>query len=257
MTSLFAAIVAMTNMCGVVSVDTHGARVVSYIPRGGEEVFFVSETGTGGMPLCWPWFGGNGPYEDSRRHGIARYMDFEVIGTEHIGNDSTLTLQLKSDEETRKQFPHDFTLTVKVRMNDRLTVSMIGTNTGKEPFAVTEALHPYFAVSDSEKCIVENIDSDEYRLVDPARGWMLSFTDEGERGRHIWRPNPKSHLSKSVSSIQPDDWRRFICVENGTFKKEDAYILKPGESHTLTRVIRLTFTHGNAKPNPKGAQASA
>ena len=257
MMTLFAAIVAMTNMCGVVSVDTHGARVVSYIPRGGEEVFFVSETGTGGMPLCWPWFGGNGPYEDSRRHGIARYMDFEVIGTEHIGNDSTLTLQLKSDEETRKLFPHDFTLTVKVRMNDRLTVSMIGTNTGKAPFVVTEAFHPYFAVSDSGKCIVEDIDSDEYRLVDPARGWTLSFTDEGEKGRYIWRPNPKSHLSKSVSSIQPDDWRRFICVENGTFKKEDAYILKPGESHTLTRVIRFTFTYGNAKPNPKGAQASA
>ena len=248
MISFFAAIVAMTNMCGVVTVDTHGARVISYIPEGGEEVFFVSETGTGGMPLCWPWFTGNGPSKDSRRHGIARYKDFEVVGTERIGNDSTLTLQLKSDDETRRLFPHDFALTVKVRMNDRLTVSMIGENTGKEPFAVTEAFHPYFAVSDSGKCIVEDIDSDEYRLVDPSRGWTLSFADEGEKGRYIWRPNPKSHLSKSVSPILPDDWRRFICVENGTLKKEDAYILKPGECHTLTRVIRLTSTYDNAKP---------
>lgn len=248
MMMLFAALVAMTNMCGVVTVDTHGARVVSYIPEGGEEVFFVSEAGTGGMPLCWPWFAGNGPSKDSRRHGIARYKDFEVVGTERIGNDSTLTLQLKSDDETRRLFPHDFALTVKVRMNDRLTVSMIGENTGKEPFAVTEAFHPYFAVSDSGKCIVEGIDSDEYRLVDPSRGWTLSFADEGEKGRYIWRPNPKSHLSKSVSPILPDDWRRFICVENGTLKKEDAYILKPGECHTLTRVIRLISTYDNAKP---------
>ena len=69
---------------------------------------------------------------------------------------------------------------------------------------------------------------------------MLSFADEGAKGRYIWRPNPKSHMSKSVSSILPGDWRKFICVENGTLKKDDAYMLKPGERHTLTRVIRLS-----------------
>jgi glucose-6-phosphate 1-epimerase len=232
-----------------VTVDTHGARVASYVPKGGGDVFFVSETGTGGMPLCWPWFAGNGPNKASRRHGIARYKDFEVVGIERIGvNDSVLTLRLKSDDETRRLFPYDFTLTVKVRMSDRLSVSMIGENTGKKPFSVTEAFHPYFSVSDSGKCIVEDIDSDEYRLADPVRGRTLLFTDEGEKGRYIWRPNPKSHLSKSVSPIYADDWRKFICVENGTFKKEDAYILKPGESHVLTRVIRLAAAPVKMKP---------
>ena len=47
MSAFLAAIVSLTNMCGVVSVDTHGARVVSYVPEGGEEVFFMSETGMG------------------------------------------------------------------------------------------------------------------------------------------------------------------------------------------------------------------
>ena len=75
--------------------------------------------------------------------------------------------------------------------------------------------------------------------MDPARGRTLSFSDEGETDRHVWRPNPKSHLSKNVSPIDADDWRRFICVENGTLKKEDAYILKPGERHILTRAIKL------------------
>ena len=42
---LIAAIVAMTNLCGVVSVDTHGARVVSYIPEGGDEVISAVESG--------------------------------------------------------------------------------------------------------------------------------------------------------------------------------------------------------------------
>ena len=247
MSAFLAAIVSLTNMCGVVSVDTHGARVVSYVPEGGEEVFFMSETGMGGMPLCWPWFGGNGPCEDSRRHGIARYRDFEIVSTNRIGNDTTLTLRLKSDDESRRQFPHDFDLTVSVRMNDRLTICVTGENTGTEPFEVTEAIHPYFAVSDSQKCRVEGFDAPEYRLKDPVAGWTLSFSDEGGKGRHEWRPNAKSHLSKSVSHIAPDDWRKFICLENGTFKKADAYILKPGERHTLSRTIRLSSTYDNAK----------
>jgi glucose-6-phosphate 1-epimerase len=237
MTVLFAAIVALTNMYGSVGVDTHGARVVSYVPAGGGEVFFNSATGTGGMPLCWPWFAGNGPYADSRRHGIARYMDFEVVRKECSRNASTLVLRLKSGDATRRLFPHDFELEVVVKMDRRLTVEMTGRNTGKTPFPVTEAFHPYFAVSDSRKCAVDASCTRCYSLGDPASGRMLRFSGSGDKGLYVWRPNPESHLSKSVSPIGPDDWRRFVCVENGTLKKEDAYVLAPGESHTLSRTI--------------------
>ena len=243
MIAAFAAIVTLTNMFGVVSVDTHGARVVSYVPEGGNEVFFMSETGTGGMPLCWPWFAGLGP-ENSRRHGIARYHDFEIVSTNCIGNDTTLTLRLRSDDGTRKLFPHDFELTVAVRMNSRLTVSMTGENTGDTPFEVTEAFHPYFAVSDLRKCRLEQ-PQDPLRLpllVDPAAGRTISLEGEGDNGCHVWRPNEKSHLSKSVSAIGPDDWRKFICIENGTFRKETSYTLKPGEKHTLALSIRLAVS---------------
>ena len=50
MNVLFAAIVALTNLCGVVGVDTHGARVASYVTASGGEIFFTSATGTGGSP---------------------------------------------------------------------------------------------------------------------------------------------------------------------------------------------------------------
>ena len=103
---LFSAIVAITNLCGTVSVDTFGARVVSYVPAGGKEVFFVSESGTGGMPLCWPWFAGHGPFADSRRHGLARYCDFRFVGEKrHSDRDAELTFRLASGETTRRLFP--------------------------------------------------------------------------------------------------------------------------------------------------------
>jgi hypothetical protein len=190
--SVLCAIVALTNACGTVAVDLHGARVVSYVPVGGEEVFFSSETGTGGVPLCWPWFGELGPSADSRRHGVARYSDFKVVERKnHSYCDKELILRLDSNDETRRHFPHDFALTVSVRLNDRLTIKMTGENTGSDSFEVTEAFHPYFAVADSQACRVD------------------------------WETSPGSG---------------------------SAYVLKPGEKHTLVSTANLSLTHGNARP---------
>lgn len=245
---LFSALVAITNLCGTVSVDTHGARVVSYVPVGGGEVFFRSKTGTGGMPICWPWFAGLGPCRDSARHGVARYRDFKVTSVKkHAPWDSEILLRLESDADTRRAFPHDFALDVSVRLTDRLTVKMIGENTGEVPFAVTEALHPYFAVEDSVQCRVDDVSSAECRLGDLVGGTGLSL--KGDQGVfRVWRPNSESAHSKNVSLIMPDDWKKFICVEIGTFEQGKAYLLKPGERHALTGTIRLSVTHANAKP---------
>ena len=249
MIPVLATIIALTNACGTVSVDLHGARVTSYVPVGGEEVFFTSKTGVGGVPVCWPWFGGLGPSADSRRHGIARYRDFKVVESKrHSYCDKELILRLESDAETRKLFPHDFALTVSVRLTDKLTLTMIGENTGSDPFEVTEAIHPYFAVGDSARCRVEGEDSGEWRLDDPVFERSYTFTDEGGNGRHMWRPNAESHLSRSVAPFAPGEWRNFICLESGTFEKSRAYVLKPGEKHTLVRTIHLTGTYTQAKP---------
>ena len=247
-TPLLAAILTLTNLCGSVSVDTLGARVVSYIPAGGCEVFFMSETGTGGMPLCWPWFAGLGPTAESRRHGVARYCDFTVVAnTCHSPSNSELTLRLESDAETRRSFPGDFALTVSIRLAERLYVSMTGENTGNSPFEVTEALHPYFVVRDSAKCVVDGLDAPEYSLEDSVSGRRIFFADEGGKDRRVWRPGPSSHLSKTVSSLAAGDWKRFVCVESGNMKPESAYVLRPGERHTLTRVIHLASVCDNAK----------
>ena len=238
-TPLLAAILTLTNLCGSVSVDTLGARVVSYIPSGGSEVFFVSETGTGGMPLCWPWFAGLGPTAESRRHGVARYCDFTVVAnTCHSPSNSELTLRLESDAETRRSFPGDFSLTVSIRLAERLYVSMTGENTGNSPFEVTEALHPYFVVGDSTLCQVNGVDTPHCNLVDPESGMELSLASEGG-GFRVWRPTQDCYSRQSVTALAPDDWKKFICVESGTFSRGDAYVLGPGERHSLSCAIHL------------------
>ena len=197
----------------------------------------MSETGTGGMPLCWPWFAGLGPAEGSRRHGIARYRDFEVVANAcKSPSCSELTLRLESNGDTRSEFPHAFVLTVTIRLAERLCVSMTGENTGNTAFAVTEAFHPYFAVCDSSQCQVDGVQNLECVLSDPLSGMRLSITREGGSFR-VWRPERTSIFSKNITALAPDDWRKFICVESGTFSESNAYVLRPGESHTLSCTI--------------------
>ena len=66
MTYLVAAIVAMTNMCGVVTVDTCRARVVSYVPEGGDEILAAPEAGA---------------------TGAADDGEFEFVGVNRVGDD--------------------------------------------------------------------------------------------------------------------------------------------------------------------------
>ena len=235
-------IIVLTNLFGSASVDTCGARVLSYVPGGEDEVFFMSETGTGGMPICWPWFADLGP-ESSRRHGVARYRGFEVVSESCSPSISELTLRLRSNSDTRREFPHDFELALSVRLTDRLTVAMTAENTGKTPFSVTEAFHPYFAVCDPTKFAVDGVDAPECSIVDMAAGRVLLLGCEGGT-RRVWRPNAESHLSKSVSSILPDDWKRFVCVEGGTFSGDAAYRLEPGGKHTIVCTIRVNRLDG-------------
>lgn len=250
---LFASLIALTNACGSLSVETRGARLVSYVPRGGTEVFAVLADGSGGMPLCWPWFGGEGP-AGSRRHGLARYSDFSVVRRSESSARSELTLCLGSDDETRRLFPHDFRLTLTFVLTEKLTVTMTDENMGAVPFSVTEAFHPYFRVLDAFSCRVEGGDvaagsiavgggvrdiplsgaESRYRLDGAGVSACCSFVSRGAKALRVWNPGPSGHLSKTISSrLLPGEWRRFVCLENGCFRRSDAYVLDPGQSHAL------------------------
>lgn len=238
---LFSSIVALTNLCGIVSVDTRGARIVSYVPVGGDEVFSPSHADTGGMPLCWPWFAEHGPSVRSRQHGVARYHDFKVESIKsREAWDSELTLRLDSNAETHREFPHDFTLEVSIRLTDRLTVSMSGTNTGRNPFPVAEAFFPYFSVGDSELCRIDDAGAGGCLIADPVSENELSLICEGGDCR-VWRP-------KDVPTVPSGDGKRSICIGVGAFTGDGAHILNPGENHSLTCAIRLATTHIGAKP---------
>ena len=212
---LLPAILVLTNSFGSVSVDTLGARVTSYRPSDGVERLVMLSSGAGGIPLCWPWFQFEGPRgKDSPKHGLARYREFALVSRVDGSRASELVLRLESDERTRREFPHDFILTLTVRLAESLTLELVGENTGTSPFKVTEAFHPYIR-----------------------RDALDGLADSGNGAFRTWDPDATSHLK--TQGLAPDDWRKFVCIENGTFAGDAGYVLNPGARHALTRTLHF------------------
>ena len=77
-------------------VTLHGCHVVSFAPRGSREVLWVSGKSyfadgkpiRGGIPVCWPWFGGAG----QPAHGLARLSQWIQTGVTEKENGETVFL---------------------------------------------------------------------------------------------------------------------------------------------------------------------
>ena len=147
---LVAAVVVLTNCFGRAEIDLRGARVRSYVPTGGREVFLQAsapdESGwvSGGVPVCWPWFYDRGP-AGAGLHGSARLSDFRVARR----TADAAVLELENG---------GLALRMSFVLGRRLSVSMTTENRGESPAALTEGLHAYFAVADLARASLTGLD---------------------------------------------------------------------------------------------------
>ena len=257
---IIAALVALTNAFGSISVDMTGARIASYVPAGGREVLFSSsrpvpdgefEPGfNGGIPICWPWV-----YDDwgarKRLHGFARRMPWRQTESPEPGE---CTFALESTPETKSEWPHDFRLEYRVRiLEGSLWCSLTTVNTGDAPFAFTEALHPYFRVGDLERVTVKGLpggdlagrehmkgiyraakDGEAVALVDEEFVRTIGLVGCGAARIVVWNCG-----KDPIRGYAEGDWRRFVCIEPANNMAEDAICLAPGESHTLRFAVMV------------------
>ena len=144
-------ILNIKSQYGTAAVDTQGAQLMSFCNADGlEHLWQGDKTYWGGRaPVLFPIVGAvrdgkvriKGGEYCMKQHGIARHLPFEV--TEQ--KEDSVTLTLRSTEETKKQYPYDFALHVTYRFDGpRLVTEFRVENTGDEllPFAVGG--HPAF-----------------------------------------------------------------------------------------------------------------
>ena len=144
----------LSNAHGKVIVSLHGGQVLSWIPAGQREVFWLSKLAKpapaairGGVPVCWPWFGKQAMPHDAMQHGPVRNVNWTLAACEATQNESLL-LSLEPDRTTTAACAIDrYAKHLDVRLDIELgTVLRMGLRTlnrGTEPFALTQALHTY------------------------------------------------------------------------------------------------------------------
>jgi glucose-6-phosphate 1-epimerase len=147
----------ITNVSAKASVAIYGAHVLSYRPKGQEEVLWMSSLSTfeegnpirGGIPVCFPWFGPHVSDSKKPQHGFARLQMWKVAETTNLpGGETQLRLTLRQNPKIKALWKYSFLAEMIITVGASLNVIFRCTNTGVEQFSYTGALHSYFAVSD-------------------------------------------------------------------------------------------------------------
>ena len=177
-------IISISSNSLTASIDTMGAQLMS-LRKGESEYLWQGDSNwcPRRAPILFPIVGvlKDGEAESAEgtislaRHGLARLNQFEVVEQ----SPSSVTLQLKSTEETRKAYPYDFELKLIFSVDgDTLTQSYKVTNPANVVLPFTLGAHPAFNIPIPG---VEAASLDQYHLLF-TRSWTSygpSITDEG------------------------------------------------------------------------------
>lgn len=263
-------------------VAQQGAHILSYQLAGqppliwlnDEAVFKTGKSIRAGVPVCWPWFGNfeRNPQsvqamrvsdEPADAHGFVRAMDWTLGGIEAEGESLTVEFVLPYPEGGFAGWPHQVDLTLSIRLDEQLHISLTSHNRGAETVSISQALHSYFAVSDVRNVQVEGLDGLSFidttkdwttatqagalvftgetdriylntparlNIVDPTWKRRIELTSSGSRSTVIW--NPWIDRAAAFSDMANDGWQRMLCIETANVM-DDVVTLAAGASHTL------------------------
>lgn len=228
----------------------------------------------GGVPVCWPWFGAHGSQAGMPAHGFARIQQWQVKGARSLENGSTeLSLTLPISTAMQTMWPHQAQLDMLINVGETLKIALITRNLGTSDFAITEALHTYFQVSDVAQVQVEGLDgvhfhdkaagwteadqadnivfaaeldrvyvntADRCAIVDPAFKRRIHIAKLGSQSTVVWNPwaARAAQMGDLGDADNADGWKRFVCVESAN-ALENAVTIAAGKSHTMAVEYRV------------------
>ena len=254
-------------------VALQGGQVLGWQPTGQSPVIWVSKAAVfqpgkgvrGGVPVCWPWFGGR---EGQGAHGFVRTRLWEMRETSVDANGNVvLRLGLRDDASTSALWDWAFDLELLVTVGATLTMALITRNTGDQPFTISQALHSYFCVGDIHETSVQGLDDTEYQdkvspfdtvrqsgavrfsgetdrvyinttadclIEDPVLERMIRVAKAGSSSCVVW--NPWTEKEKTFADMAPGEYQNMLCVETVN-ANPDLITVAPGGQHTLVAMI--------------------
>jgi glucose-6-phosphate 1-epimerase len=253
-------------------ISLQGAHLLSWIPRGEEDVIWLSgdakfaagKSVRGGIPVCWPWFGAHETNPDFPAHGFARTTPWQVITTEAMSDGSTrinFTTQPLADNEA--MWPPETSVQYQLTIGKKLEMELITHNNSSESITIGQALHTYFNVADVSKVLLHGL-ADTYYL-DKLDGFKrkhqkgpLSITEEVDRiyldtasecviedkthkrniviikcGSHSTVVwNPWQETASKMGDLGANGYKKMLCVESAN-AAEDVVTIEPGKAYHL------------------------
>ncbi|MES2624871.1 MAG: D-hexose-6-phosphate mutarotase [Pseudomonadota bacterium] len=262
-------VLEIENAHATASISLFGAQVLSFQPKhDGRERLFLSTKARwdgskslrGGIPICWPWFGAHAEAEKYPAHGYVRTRQWQLLATEDM--ESATLLRFGIENTMGAGFNGTASLTLEVLIGRQLSISLITTNTGVEPFKLGCALHSYFAVSDVSATKLEGLQG---TYSDKTRNWAMlptpvlyEFTSETDRihlhatpivcildqghttlvhskGHDsvvVW--NPWEENSRQLPDMAENEFKLMLCVETALTQ---GLVLAPEQVHALVQTI--------------------
>ncbi len=267
----------ITSDYATARVSLYGAQVLSFIPNGHNDLLFVSQNSfyqagkaiRGGIPVCWPWFGGHPSEKDKPSHGFARLSQWTVLHSQTENGNVRLQLGLSDTKETRSFWPFSFEATMTITVGKTLQVALMTRNAGTQAFSLTGALHTYFRVSDSEQISIEGLNNTRYMddvtrresiqkdglltlkgevdrcylettrtciIDDPEYKRKIKVEKAGSTTTVVW--NPGAELATKMQDLGDWEYASMVCVEAAN-AMDDLIYLNPGQSHELSTRISV------------------
>jgi glucose-6-phosphate 1-epimerase len=253
------------------SIALLGAHVMEWTPARQKPVLFMSDKAVfaegepirGGLPVCWPWFGGR---EDLPSHGFARLRFWDFVRGEDSAEGVELVFRLHGNGDLG--WPYPFELTLNVHLGETLAVALEMKHLGESTVEISAALHTYLRVGAIEQTRVEGLAGSHYldslddhrkrsqvgavifdrevdrvylaegdvRVVDPVWHRTLDIDKSGSRATVVW--NPCIEKSKRLADLPDDAYHDFLCIEAAN-TSGDVVRLAPQGTHLLRQMIRV------------------
>ena len=218
----------------------------------------------GGVPICWPWFGNaklnssivpQAQHQDFPAHGFARNSHWQLLDSHSDAGSCHVRMQLCSSAESKRLWPHDFTLTTEFIISDSLSINLNTENTGNKDFCYGGALHSYLQQSQPDAVTVSGLDSQQpnaHIVLDGAvdricpspspqiimadREWQrqLLISSVGHSDMVVW--NPWQAGAQAFTDMSDDAYQTMFCLEPA-ITGSNAVTLLPGSRHTLATTI--------------------
>lgn len=225
------------------AITLQGAHLIAWQPSGEKPVIWLSDKTPfspgkairGGVPICWPWFGPAG----EPAHGFARNQNWTLSAHDENDEGVILTFVLESNAQTKKLWPHDFTLFARFRLGQHCEIEL----EAHGDFEATAALHSYFTVADIAevdvsglgKTYIDKVENNVQgtsdgkqrypgrvdRIFTQAEDCSVIHDKAGQRLIEVYHHhhsdvvtwNPGVELSCSMADMANDGYKTLVCVE--------------------------------------------